>query len=295
MIEVNFKDRIPREPGQVTLTPVAGAVNTYILERNDDPSEFGTPLNKATFNSIIQSRLTGRYYTPSVTRSLNKTVEDLTASPIPTSGWIYDDGNEKRATNGGYVVTVDSHYNTSWRAANAFTSSGWRSVAEVNPWLVIEHAQVIHVKNIRLSIEFGFPDLFAKLEFQGSNDGVEWEGLGEISSVTSTATIAYRLGNPGDYRFYRLYFTSTDENSVTVKNLSYSLYDVNTYKNELTVAEAPPYWTQNQIIFVQMPSGFSQIAVDANSLNGVSVNTILQPLKRYELRYTGTAFVAKEV
>lgn len=40
-------DRVPRYPGRVTLTPVAGQNNTYDLVRADQPTQEGTLLNKA--------------------------------------------------------------------------------------------------------------------------------------------------------------------------------------------------------------------------------------------------------
>lgn len=43
-----MKDRTPRYPGRVRLTPT-GAPNVFDMTREDDPIEAGTPLNKATF------------------------------------------------------------------------------------------------------------------------------------------------------------------------------------------------------------------------------------------------------
>lgn len=43
-----MKDRVPRYPGRVKLTPVAGQSNTYDMTRADRPTETGTPVNKAT-------------------------------------------------------------------------------------------------------------------------------------------------------------------------------------------------------------------------------------------------------
>lgn len=42
-----MKDRVPTYPGRVTMTPVAGQANTYDLQMADQPTEPGTPLNKA--------------------------------------------------------------------------------------------------------------------------------------------------------------------------------------------------------------------------------------------------------
>lgn len=43
-----MQDREPTYPGRVTLTPVSGLANTYDMERADQPTQEGTPLNKAT-------------------------------------------------------------------------------------------------------------------------------------------------------------------------------------------------------------------------------------------------------
>lgn len=42
-----MQDRVSLYPGRVTLTPVEGQVNTYDLVRADQPTQAGTPLNKA--------------------------------------------------------------------------------------------------------------------------------------------------------------------------------------------------------------------------------------------------------
>ena len=43
-----MQDRISAYPGRVKLTPVAGQADTYDLTRADQPTQEGTPLNKAT-------------------------------------------------------------------------------------------------------------------------------------------------------------------------------------------------------------------------------------------------------
>ena len=43
-----MQDRVPLYPGRVTLTPVAGQANTFDMARADQPTQEGTPLNKAT-------------------------------------------------------------------------------------------------------------------------------------------------------------------------------------------------------------------------------------------------------
>lgn len=52
-----MKDRIPTYPGRVKLTQVSG--NIYDMERADQPSEAGTPLNKASLLKDATAALYG--------------------------------------------------------------------------------------------------------------------------------------------------------------------------------------------------------------------------------------------
>ena len=54
-----MQDRVPLYPGRVTMTPVAGQANTYDMVRTDDPTQAGTPLNKATFLKDTTAALFG--------------------------------------------------------------------------------------------------------------------------------------------------------------------------------------------------------------------------------------------
>lgn len=83
MKEVNFKDRVPTNPGRVILMPVAGKPNTYDMQRADAPIEEGTPIDKATFNSIIHSRLTGRYYDVTVSAIETENTQRFEGETVP--------------------------------------------------------------------------------------------------------------------------------------------------------------------------------------------------------------------
>ena len=54
-----MNDRIPLYPGRVKMTPVAGQANTYDMTRADDPTQAGTPLNKATLLKDATAALYG--------------------------------------------------------------------------------------------------------------------------------------------------------------------------------------------------------------------------------------------
>ena len=296
MKEVDFRDRVPTYPGRVTLTPVVGSSNQYDMVRSDEPTVYGTPLDKATFNSIIHSRLTGRYYTPTVTRETYNARTGLTTNPLPSSGWVYDADNANRATSGVYVVETDSNNGSDWLADGAFRSSGWQNTGGNSGWLKIYHAEPIRVRRIKFSVNFQYEARFSKLEIQGSNNGTNWVTVGELTSITTGASVEYELGAPGEYSYYRLYFTMSDSNRVTVSSLSYTLYDINTYTNTFIISEGVPAdWTPEQRIMIATPAEVNGFSVINNTLNGVNINAILQQNKRYELRYNGAAFVAKEM
>lgn len=54
-----MQDRVPTHPGRVTLTPVEGQANTYDMVRADEPTEEGTPLNKASLLKDTTAALFG--------------------------------------------------------------------------------------------------------------------------------------------------------------------------------------------------------------------------------------------
>lgn len=55
-----MKDRVPLYPGRVTLTPVSGQANTFDLTRADQPTQEGTPLNKASLLKDATAALFGK-------------------------------------------------------------------------------------------------------------------------------------------------------------------------------------------------------------------------------------------
>ena len=54
-----MKDRVPLYPGRVTLTPVSGQANTFDLVRADQPTQEGTPINKASLLKDTTAALFG--------------------------------------------------------------------------------------------------------------------------------------------------------------------------------------------------------------------------------------------
>lgn len=57
--EIYMDDRTSKYPGRYKLTPVAGEENTYDMTRADEPTDLGTPLNKANLLSDSTAALIG--------------------------------------------------------------------------------------------------------------------------------------------------------------------------------------------------------------------------------------------
>lgn len=291
MIEKEILDRVPLYPGRVKLIPVDGQANTFDMERNDQPSVPGTPINKAVFDSIIQSRLTGRYYVPTVVQTKGETLT-LTANPVPTSGWI--DVTKTGAKNNGYELVTTPTYSNNYpdQAVDGDLSTYFYSAEAVKPYFIIKLPEPITVKKIitKTMISGGGTGIYS---FWGSNDGVSWEKL--LGFSTSKYEESERtLTTTGKYSQYKLDVGGTF--NLNVAMLAISEYSFETYTNAYTIVDGvPTTWTEEQRILIFIPPETATIGIAGNTLNGIPVNTVLLAGKRYELRYTGTSFVAKEI
>ena len=292
MKEVDFKDRVPTYPGRVTLEQVPGKANTYVMTRADEPIEQGTPIDKATYQSIVQSRLTGRYY-PVIAASTVFDSVPSTVSPIPKSAWTLSSNTV--ATSGGYKLTASSvsvaDYSVE-KATDSKTNTSWSSADGTNHTYTIQLPVALEVKKIKFQLGQTGSSYFITT-FQGSTDGTAWNDLLTISEVPSELT-EYTLSNTADYMYYRFKFERGSSSRCYIIEFEFSEYVNNTHINIFTNDEMPPTWETGQVVLIQMP--YMQLtSVIANIFNGILCNTVLQSNKRYELRYNGKSFDAKEV
>lgn len=294
MLETNIKDRVSKYPGRYKLTPVEGKPDLFDLARADEPTEPGTPLDKATLDSIIQSRLTGRYYTTSVSK-VTKTKQTLATNPIPGNNWVLDTSKLK-ATSGAYTVEVSSLYGsyTPDKALDGNMETEYRSNGDSIVTLKLTFPAAIKVTKYKIAMRADNYTRTINTELQGSNNGSTWTTLFSTTEKPDNLT-EYSLTQTGEYSQYRLQFTAS-ETGVNVYSFEVSAYELATYRNEFIVGNGVPLtWSNGQIIYIQTPTNANAFSVTENTLNGVKVNTILQGNKRYELRYNGSAFDVKEV
>lgn len=297
MIEVDFKDRVPTYPGRVRLVPVEGQKDTYTMTRADEPTDAGTPLSKATFNSFIQSRLTGRFY-PLMPFTTLKDSTSSTTNLLPSSGWVV---NGLSATYNIYKVTASSQIASNYsvdKAVDGDNNTNWGSADGSTHHYTILFPVAITVK--KLSVYMGSTGATNGVTFtiQGSNNGTSWENLYSETFTSSTypddGLKQYTLTKTGDYSYYRLYFTKPDVSRVYITALSINDWAANSYYIDFLADKMPGVWDIGQRVSVQVPE-YAAFVVDGNSFNGIKVNTILLSGRKYELRYNGITFDAKEL
>lgn len=78
-----MENRVPTKPGRIKLTDDSGNVKYYYMERADEPTTEGTPLNKATlFDSENESR-----YACSLPNDALKMLTKEWQVSVPAAGW----------------------------------------------------------------------------------------------------------------------------------------------------------------------------------------------------------------
>lgn len=291
MIEKEILDRVPMNPGRITLLPVAGMENTFDMARADDPSVVGTPINKATLDSIIFSRLTGRYYEPSVVRTQTGALSGIQVNPIPESGWT--NATEYGAKNGGYELITPNPYSNdlSTNIVDGNSSTYWLSEHITNPYIIVKFPDPIIIAKLIVNVSLSNGDS-AAYTISGSNDNTTWTKLLTVT-FQSYDDKKLTLASPGEYMYYKLSVAATQ--NLNVYTFAVAEYSVKSYVNTFTVEKFPEIWTKGQRATIEIPGTASGVGVTENTLNGIKINTILQAGKRYELTYNGTSFDAKGV
>lgn len=293
MIEVDFKDRVPTHAGRVKLTPVSGQENTFDMVRADVPIVKGTPIDKATLDSIIQSRLTGRFYSLTPTYTIKDTTTGST-TPLPTSNWELN--GVTSATSSIYKVVASSAISSTYsveKAVDGDDDTSWGSTEGTTHTFTIIFPIAINIKKIGLLLGRAGDVTGIAWTIQGSNNGTSWTTL-YSSSNFPTAFTTHSLTTTGDYSQYKITFNAPNAPRVYIATLTIPEWAANTYTISFLANNMPTTWDTGQRVTVQVPT-YAAFAVDSNTFNGVKVNTILLSGRKYELRYNGSTFDAKEV
>ena len=289
MIEKNIVDRVPKYAGRIKLTPVSGQPDLFTMIRADEPIVEGTPLDKATLDSIIKSRLTGRYYVPSVIQSSISSQNGLTVNPIPVNSWVQS--SPTVGWTGSWTIESSSTDGSSypWNVLDGNTATSWVSASGTTHTWKISGSNPRALKKFKVMFSGSMA-----AELQGSNDGIIWKHITHLSNAGVLSE--YSVTSPVSYNFHRVLFTSSAAGRGGLNEFVISEYNIETFSNAFTIDNGFPIdWHNGQIAFVQIHDSVNTTGVISNTLNGITVNTILHPSRRYELMYNGTSFNTKEL
>lgn len=182
-----MQDRIPTYPGRVKLTPVAGEENTYDMTREDEPTQVGTPLNKATLlTDSTETAIWGDAQNRTVNEALNQINEALNSA----------------------VTTINDTFNTEINTINSTLSK--KSLDFLMDVTVSANVAEVELDLSTINMnEYGFLKLFL---FGGVSTSPTYSGLIlKINDISQS--VYYSGGQSGD--------TATNRTSIILTDNSY--------------------------------------------------------------------------
>ena len=191
-----MQDRIPLYPGRVTMTPVAGQANTFDMVRADDPTQAGTPLNKATL------------------------LKDATAALYGLgTGAVPDD-----------VLAELGKYKQYWwrrRTPSYVQYIEQRSDIESTYDIIRKNIPLMYSKDIHITPETGEISLVSptKLEL-GNGEPVDAERVGRTLAAEAPCYIQATVGNVSGIYYLPLGTTYSTHDSTTLRRSYVSYYYV---------------------------------------------------------------------
>lgn len=238
-------------------------------------------------NGVTKNVLVNKYYVPTVNRAITGSTQTVSGNPIPTYGWVK---GTNKFTNGLYEIS-GSVFNDNIPLAFDGDSNTNYSVNDTSSWVKFKLPSATTVKEIIVDLGTSAGDGAKGFTLQGSNNDSTWDNL--VTGSGSGSAVA--LTTVGNYQYYKVVGTTSYLGHLQYKNVAIANYEIETYNNALTIDNTSETFEVNQRVLIETPNSMNSVAVVSNSLNGIAIDAILQPSKRYELVYTGTMFTTKEV
>lgn len=175
-----MQDRVSLYPGRVKLEPVAGQANTYDLTRADQPTQEGTPLNKASLLSdataaAIKALLASQTEDPA---TLNAALAILAQAvdAAATKADVVDSKGNCEIYYGSYVGNSSNTTTTMTfpHKPIAVMVCGRRGKSMV-AWRGQEYAPLLPTSNS--SVKVSWADRSATWENGGDNNYLNWTGF----------------------------------------------------------------------------------------------------------------------
>lgn len=103
-LKIPVIDRVPAYPGRVKMTPVTGQTNVYTMERADNPTQVGTPLNKALLDNKAYTLVESATVYVNAGTGNDSTADGSSSLPFKT---IQAAVNSIPKCLGGFVATIE--------------------------------------------------------------------------------------------------------------------------------------------------------------------------------------------
>lgn len=239
-----------------------------------------------------------KYNVPAVTRTAQSS-EILNTNPVPTS-WTLVTGTISYQNN-GYVINASAQTsgNQTYLAFDGSADTYWAFAGQTASWISLELPEPLLVRKFKLRLE-ATGNGASGFIIRGSNNNNDWVDLYTNTGTNMPNTLTeIILSNPGTYKYYRIFFPvdgTTSLKNFRVYEFQISDYTTTTYSVAHTIAGISlTHWSSKQILLVETSTGYTNVGTVSNTLNGIPVDTILQPGKKYELIYLVSKFQAKEV
>jgi hypothetical protein len=216
--------------------------------------------------------------------------QSLTTNPIPTSWEQEIIGTKYRS--GSYAITA-SGYASGYEVYKAFdgtVGTSWRTPSATQHTLVLELPEEILIDKVHL--QFNIQGT-AEISLQSSKNGSSWTTEEDVSaSISFDGDV--ELSNAPRTKYLRILVNASTAVTFTLQSFEIVDYTVTT-RNASFVLSNMPVMTNGQTILVYIDPTHDATGIASNTLNGVSVRSILQADRKYELTYYTTYYTVKEV
>ena len=263
----------------------------YLLKHNGYQSNNGNKLKIANFN-ITSWDLKSTKYENKFTLDNNGYA---TLNPYYQKkehlnrNWIISQDGLSMINDDGIEISVPSVYSSSYQInniADGDINTGYLSQtvsAGTTQNIIIDFKQNYKLKSISTFYQRDNTDLITK--FQYSLDNQNWFDLFELNRESQ---LTKHITNYELFRYIRINVYFLNQENVSINEIDFE------YENEKYL-DVP--FINNQRLLIETSSKVDTYLTDTNTLNNVEIDTMLTPLKYYELLYNQQSgkFIAEEV
>ena len=255
-----MKDRVSLYPGRVTLTPVPGQENTYDMERADQPTQEGTPMNKATLLKDDTAALYGLgpdSVPDDVLKSIPNSIEPVgtvktTLRSDLSNDWLLANGEPYDTTlYSGLKSVIDPNYSVMWDTIELnLTNSLFPSTYNDTAILSSASYPPGYVRKLKLYGEYVY---FLCYAYYGSDADYKVFHLGRIKKdLSGDIQISKEVAACNSYSMYLYYMEDfaiqeSTGKCVVVGNYKYSANYSRYYLGYAYADSFDGIWTANYV------------------------------------------------